>query len=97
MADFWDEQGYDDEGHWRESDTSVNKDFVLDDPGNYYIYLNLVSQNVRSVNAINVNVEQGVKGFVGFLLAAILFGILAAVMFSRSRSYNELPFPYYES
>lgn len=96
MADFWDEQGYDDEGSWRENDTSVDKDFLLDDPGNYYVYLTVTSQNRRSVDSIAISMHKGIRGFGAYLFAFIVFALLAVLMFHKSKVYNELPFPFKE-
>jgi hypothetical protein len=96
MADFWDEQGYDDEGAWRENDTSVDKDFILDDPGNYYVYLTVTSQNRRSVDSIVISMQKGIRGFGAYVFAFLLFAGLAVWMFHKSKTYNELPFPFKE-
>ena len=47
-GDFWDEEGYDDEGYWHESDLSVEDDFVLEKAGKYYAFLELTSQKPRA-------------------------------------------------
>ena len=95
-AEFWNEQGYDDEGHWSESDTSVSKDFLLDDPGSYYVYVNLYSQKERDSKSVDVSIEKGVRAYGVFIAAFIFFLLLTAIKWNKSASYNELPFPFYE-
>lgn len=91
-GDFWDEDGYDDEGYWHESETAIDRDFLLDEPGQYYIYLELYSQNARNPDAVKITVVEGVRSYRYYVLAFLVFIILWAVNHVKSRSYNELPF-----
>jgi len=54
---FWDETGYDSDGYWHEYDISADTDFVLDDSGKYYIYLDLYSQKWRNILSVRVFME----------------------------------------
>lgn len=90
-GDFWDEEGYDDEGHWHENTLSAEDDFVLDKAGTYYAYLELFSQKPRKVEAIKVAVSR-VESYRYYL---IIMGVMIALMFfnrMRSKQYNAMPF-----
>lgn len=91
-GDFWDEQGYDSDGYWHESDTDGEKDFVLDDAGRYFIYLELFSQKPRFVDSVNVAIVKGVRSYRYFVIAIVLLVFLYAINRSKSKTYNELPF-----
>lgn len=92
QGDFWDEEGYDDEGHWHESDTSASKDFVLESPGRYYLFLDLFSEKPRRIDAIAVTASKDVQSY-GYYIA--LFCVFAGLMIwkrHKAKTYNELPF-----
>jgi hypothetical protein len=91
-GDFWDEDGYDDEGYWHESETAISRDFLLDEPGRYYVYLELYSQNPRNPDALKITVVEGVRSYRYYVIALLVFIILWGVNQVKSRSYNELPF-----
>lgn len=91
-GDFWDEEGYDDEGHWHEAETAIEKDFVIDATGDYHVYLELYSQNARSVESVRLAVVDDVKSYRYFLIAFFIFMVLWIVNQVRAKSYNELPF-----
>jgi len=91
-GDFWDEEGYDSDGYWHESDTADEKDFVLDDTGRYFVYLELYSQNRRNIDSVTVAVEKDVKSYRYFIIIVIIFFILYALNRNKSKTYNELPF-----
>ncbi|HPU88407.1 MAG TPA: DUF4178 domain-containing protein [Spirochaetota bacterium] len=91
-GDFWDEEGYDDEGKWHESDTSGETDFILDDPGSYYLYVELFSEKPRKSGAIAISILENVKGFRYFFIPIVLFSVLLLVNHYRGKNYNELPF-----
>ena len=90
-GDFWDEEGYDDEGHWHESDLAVDDDFILEKPGSYYAYLELTSQKPRSVQAVEVKLERSSSYRYYIIIMAVLAG-LAFYNRQKSRSYNAMPF-----
>jgi DNA-directed RNA polymerase subunit N (RpoN/RPB10) len=91
-GDFWDEEGYDDEGHWHESDTSGARDFILDDPGRYYLYLELFSQKKRRVDSIKIEIQEAQKSQRYYIILFFVFIGLMIWNIIKSRSYNELPF-----
>jgi hypothetical protein len=91
-GDFWDEEGYDGDGYWHESDTDSEKDFVLDDAGRYFIYLELFSQKQRFIDSVHVAIVKDVKSYRYFVIAIVLLMILFAINRSKSKTYNELPF-----
>ena len=90
-GDFWDEEGRDSDGYWHESDLSYNTDFVLDEPGKYYTYMELFSKNAKDVNSIVFSISRA-HGYKYFVISFFIFFILWGVSQIRSRSYNELPF-----
>ncbi|MCX7680111.1 MAG: DUF4178 domain-containing protein, partial [Spirochaetes bacterium] len=92
-GDFWHEEGYDDEGHWQESEMLVEKDFVIDEPGTYYAYLELFSQNPRNVESIRVSILEDVKSYRYYVMALGVMLILWLINKVKSNTYNELPFP----
>jgi hypothetical protein len=91
-GDFWDEEGYDSDGYWHESDIDGDKDFVLDDAGRYFIYLELFSQKRRMINSVIVSIVKDVKSYRYFVILIIILMILRAINRRKSRTYNELPF-----
>ena len=91
IGDFWDEAGYDDEGYWHESDLRYGTDFVLDEAGNYYGYIELYSEKPRKAEAVKVSIEK-VRGYRYYVLGLLLFLILFVINSYRAKSYNELPF-----
>jgi len=91
IGDFWDEEGRDSDGYWHESDLSYDTDFVLDEAGKYYVYLELFNNNKKDVNALTFSIAKS-KGYRYYLIAFFIFFILWGISKIRSRSYNELPF-----
>jgi hypothetical protein len=90
-GDFWDEEGRDSDGYWHESDLSFSSDFVLDEAGKYYVYLELYNSKIRKPDSVIVEIS-GVKGYRYYIIAFVIFFILWGISKIRSRSYNELPF-----
>ncbi|OHD63636.1 MAG: hypothetical protein A2176_05750 [Spirochaetes bacterium RBG_13_51_14] len=90
-GDFWDEEGYDDEGYWHESDLSVDDDFVLEKPGSYYTYLELTSQKPRAPASVGVHLER-VKSYRYYIILMVVFLGLAFFNRAKARAYNEMPF-----
>jgi hypothetical protein len=95
-GDFWDEEGYDDEGHWHESDTLMLKDFILDQPGTYYAYLEMYSQNPRNPRGVRVTMMENVRGYRYYVIVFFILLVLCGINIVRARTYNELPFPVAE-
>ncbi len=91
-GDFWDEEGYDSDGYWHESDIDGEMDFVLDDAGRYFIYLELFSQKRRMINSMIVSIAKDVKSYRYFVILIVLLIILRGINRRKSRTYNELPF-----
>lgn len=91
-GDFWDEEGYDDEGHWHESTTSIDQDFALDETGDYYIYLESYSQNRRRPDSLRIAISDNIKSYRYFLIVFFVFLVLWIINQIKSKSYNELPF-----
>jgi hypothetical protein len=91
IGDFWDEEGRDSDGYWHESDLSYDTDFVLDEAGKYYVYMELFSNNKKDVNAVAFSIAQS-KGYRYYIIIFFVFFILWGISKIRSRSYNELPF-----
>ncbi len=89
-GDFWDEEGYDD-GYWHESDVTAEDDFLLEKAGTYYAYLELASQKPRLVSSVEVAFEM-VKSYRYFIIAMIVFAVLALVNRTLSRTYNKMPY-----
>ncbi len=91
IGDFWDEEGRDSDGYWHESDLSYDTNFVLDESGKYYAYLELFNNNKKDVNALSFSIAQS-KGYRYYIIIFFVFFILWGISKIRSRSYNELPF-----
>ncbi len=91
IGDFWDEEGRDSDGYWHESDLSYNTDFVLDDAGKYYTYMELFSNNPKNVNCVLFTIAKG-SGYRYYIISFFIFFVLWGLSQIRSRSYNELPF-----
>lgn len=91
IGDFWDEEGRDSDGYWHESDLSYDTDFVLDEAGKYYAYIELFNNNKKNINALTFSIAQS-KGYRYYIIAFFIFFILWGISKIRSRSYNELPF-----
>jgi hypothetical protein len=89
-GDFWDEEGYDD-GYWHESDVTAEDDFLLEKSGPYYAYLELASQKPRLVSSVEVGFER-VKSYRYFVIAMIVFAVLALANRTLSRTYNKMPY-----
>ena len=90
-GDFWDEEGRDSDGYWHESDLSFSNDFVLDEAGKYYVYLELYNDKVRKPDSVIVEISK-VKGYRYYIISFVIFFILWGISKNRSRTYNELPF-----
>ncbi|HOP64291.1 MAG TPA: DUF4178 domain-containing protein [Spirochaetota bacterium] len=90
-GDFWDEDGRDSDGYWHEADISFSSDFVLDEAGKYFVYLELYNNRVRKPESVVVKIYR-VKGYRYYIIAFIIFFILWGISRIRSKSYNELPF-----
>ncbi|MCU0847115.1 MAG: DUF4178 domain-containing protein [Spirochaetes bacterium] len=90
-GDFWDEEGYDDEGHWHESDLSGTADFVLDTAGKYYAYVELFSNKPRKVESVYVGVEKA-RSYIYFLITSALMAGLGYFNYMRGKSQVEVPF-----
>jgi DNA-directed RNA polymerase subunit N (RpoN/RPB10) len=90
-GDFWDEQGYDSDGRWHESDLNVSADFVLNEPGRYFGYLELYSNKRRRIESVVVSISQ-VKSVRYLIIVMVLMSVLMIVNRSMAKSYNELPF-----
>lgn len=92
-GDFWDEEGYDDEGRWHESETLITKDFIIDEPGIYYAYLEMYSQNIRNTDSVRIAILENVKSYRYYVIVLFIFIILGGINIVKSKTYNELPFP----
>lgn len=90
-GDFWDEQGYDSDGAWHESDLNASADFVLDEPGRYYGYLELYSNKRRNIESVVISLNN-VKSVRYLVVVMVLMIVLVIVNRSMAKSYNELPF-----
>ncbi|HPS58057.1 MAG TPA: DUF4178 domain-containing protein [Spirochaetota bacterium] len=90
-ADFWDEEGRDSDGYWHESDKSYGSDFVLDEAGKYYAYMEIFSENPRSPDSVTIAISR-VRGYRYYIVVFAIFIILYLINKSKSKSYNELPF-----
>ncbi len=90
-GDFWDEQGYDSDGHWHESDLTASSDFVLEKAGKYYVYLELYSNKRRRVDAVKIKLTR-VGSVRYYVILWIVFLILMLMNRSKSKTYNLLPF-----
>jgi hypothetical protein len=90
-GDFWDEEGYDDEGHWHESDLSVDDDFVLEKPGRYYAYLELTSQKPRAIPSVELKLER-VSSYRYYLIIIAVLAGLAFFNRQKAQSYNAMQF-----
>jgi len=91
MGDFWDEEGRDSDGYWHESDLSYNTDFVLDEAGKYYAYMEIYNNNVKNINAVAFSVSK-VKSYRYYIILFFVFFIFWGIAKTRSKVYNELPF-----
>ena len=59
IGDFWDEEGRDSDGYWHESDLSYDTDFVLDEAGKYYVYMEIFNENPKAPESVTV---RNIKG-----------------------------------
>ncbi len=92
-GDFWDEEGYDDEGYWHESETLITNDFIIDEPGTYYAYLEMYGQNIRNTDSVRIIVLENVKSYRYYVIALFVLILLGGINIVKSKAYNELPFP----
>lgn len=92
-GDFWDEEGRDSDGYWHESETTYTGDFVLENPGKYYLYLELYSNKKRNPSSVIVELKRS-AGYRYFVVAAVIMIILWGINSIMSRMYNELPFHF---
>jgi len=92
QGDFWDEDGTDSEGYWHESDTSLSKSFVMQDAGEYYVYLTLYSQKTRKIESVGIQLNTGLKSSLYLFLVLGVLLVLMTINWSKSRTYNVLPF-----
>ncbi len=90
-GDFWDEEGTDDEGHWHESDLSVDDDFVLEKAGRYYAFLELTGQKPRVTASIGLQLER-VKSYRYFIVIMVILAGLAFFNRARAKTFNAMPF-----
>lgn len=90
-GDFWDEEGRDSDGYWHESDLSFSNDFVLDEAGKYFVYLELYNNKIRKPEAVIVEISK-VRGYRYYLIAFSIFFVLWGINKNKSKSYNKLPF-----
>ena len=90
-GDFWDEEGYDDEGHWHENDLSVDDDFVLEKPGVYYAFLELTSQKPRDSSSVGLNIER-VKSYRYYIIIMVILAGLAFFNKAKARTFNAMSF-----
>lgn len=91
IGDFWDEEGRDSDGYWHESDLSCSADFVLDESGRYYAYMEIFNNKVKDINAVAFSISK-VKSYRYYLILFFIFFILWGITRTRSKLYNELPF-----
>lgn len=91
QGDFWDEEGRDSDGYWHESDLSCSADFVLDEAGKYYAYMEIFNNRVKDINAVVFSISM-VRSFRYYVVLFFIFFILWGITITRYRSYNELPF-----
>jgi len=90
-GDFWDEQGYDSDGHWHENDLSHSTEFVIDKAGKYYVYLELYNKKYRRIDAVKFSLSQ-VGSVRYYVILSIIFLILMLINRSKSQTFNLLPF-----
>lgn len=90
-GDFWDEEGRDSDGYWHESDLSFSSDFVLDEEGKYYVYLELYNDRIRKPESVVIEISR-TGGYRYYITALVIFFFLWGISMVRSRYYNELPF-----
>jgi hypothetical protein len=91
IGDFWDEEGRDSDGYWHESDMSYSTDFILDDAGKYYVYMEVFNNHVKDINAVAFSISK-VKSYRYYVILFFIFFILWGITKTRSKTYNELPF-----
>ncbi len=90
-GDYWDEEGYDSDGYWHESDTSHSDNFVLDKKGKYYAFLELWSNKWRNPNSVKIELATTASNRY-YIILMVVVGILWQVNRSRAKTFNELPF-----
>ncbi len=95
-GDFYHEAGYDDEGRWEESSTLIDSDFIIDEPGTYYAYLEMYSQNIRNPDSVRITILENVRSYRYYVIALFIFIMLGGINIVKSKTYNELPFPVAE-
>jgi hypothetical protein len=90
-GDFWDEEGYDDEGYWHESDLTASDDFVLEKPGRYYAYMEVSSQKPRSIASMDLKMEK-VRSYRYYIIIMAVFAGLAFFNRARGKTFNAMSF-----
>jgi len=90
-GDFWDEDGYDSDGYWHESDLNAESDFVIDSDGKYYFYLELYNNKKRNSEAVKLFIDK-IRGYRYYVITMVVFIFLWGLNSIRGGMYNELPF-----
>lgn len=80
------------ERRWHGRELNVSRDFILEDPGSYYLYLDVYSEKSRRADAIDVSVMCDIKSYRYLVAAFIILLFLMLVNRHKSQVYNELPF-----
>jgi len=82
QRDFWDESGYDSDGHWHESDLRASTDFVVKNPGPYHVHLYAERDTpTGSYQTASYELRGGVIYGRYFLAYGIVTMLLAVVFF----------------
>jgi hypothetical protein len=81
-------------GTWRRSRLSASKNFLLDDPDRYYLFVETRSRTPRKIEALGIELDGGVKSGRYYAAAMAVLGLLSALYLHRARTYNELPFVF---
>jgi hypothetical protein len=79
---------------WRRSRLSASKNFLLDDPDRYYLFVETRSSAPRKIEALGIELAGGVKSGRYYAAAMAVLGLLSGFYLHRARTYNELPFMF---
>lgn len=82
--ELWAETGYDSEGTWRESKTNFKTNFIIREPGTYYLRATTDLSNAQAIGSpIHITLYTGAVSSVPLMWGGVIFLILAVVGFRQ--------------
>ena len=81
QGDLWDEVGYDEDGRWHESKLRSHRDFIITQPGSYYVRLMVEREGTGIPHSVGYELREGmiyptylaIYGFVALGLSLLFF------------------------